>query len=789
MSAVRRVIFRSPLLVLACGVLACGNPTVRDAPSDVGDDAADQGGQTGNTGATTGQTTGTSGGGDATTTGQDPGGGTGDDGITDGGDTGPKKGEFGWPCSFNDECDDGFCVPKDLKSGLSVCTQFCVDVCPDGWGCKASASGADIVFICVPELDVLCLECSTDSDCGFGGDLCLAIEGGHCGSGCNSAADCPDGFACVDVTGTDDAVVAKQCVPIHGSCNCEPLVDFQTDEANCGECGTVCAYDNAVAVCKDGECWMATCITGWFDLNQSDEDGCEYPCTPEKGVVDVPDPAYQDSNCDGIDGDIARAVFVAPDGLDEGNSAGTMALPFKTVKKAVSFAAQDPDKDQVLVSKGTYIQQLVVVAGVSLFGGYDRSANWQRDIETSETILRWEAVTNGVVRTVVAAEIQVPTTIEGFTIESAANPVTSGSSIAVHITKDSSGLLIQHNRIVAGNGGQGLDGMSGQPGQGGDTGAAGTEGIDESCKPEKTLVGGLGGSNACPTGAADGGKGGASGWGGSDDCNFLETIGCVFSGCKGKTNSTAGANGAPAGLGGQGGAAGPVEEPGQNGAAGLEGPPGIDGPGGGGIGSIGLDLLWHPTTGGNGDVGSHGGGAGGGGGGGGSDNGAVGDSASHGGSGGGGGAGGCGGTGATGGTGGGASMAVLIVGASPQLVNNFIVYRNGGNGGNGGFGGTGGPGGPGAPGGAGWDTSKPGGTGGQGGKGGRGGHGGGGAGGPSVGVMIENDANPSCAGNTFSQEGTGGLGGVGGDGSADIANGNPGLSTEVVGLTLDCQPD
>ena len=703
---------------------------------------------------------------------------------------GEDDGDFGEHCTFNEECDDGLCVVIDLATGESVCTKFCVTECPDGWGCKPFAVGSDPANYCIPLVDALCQPCGKNSDCGFSGALCLAIEDGHCGANCDKdGEECPDGFACVDITGPDDELLGKQCVPLHGSCDCEATVDFQTDPLHCGGCDDACEFPNGVATCVEGSCHLAACVEGWFDLNEQSGDGCEYPCTVDDSVeIDWPDEAYVDVNCDGIDGHVTRAVFVAPDGTDNGNTAGTMELPFKTIKAAMTFTAAEPEKDQILVSKGTYIQQIVVTQGVNLFGGYDRSAGWARDVENNETIIRWEAVDKGTIRTLVASGISEPTVVDGFSIEAVSNPAPGGSSIAVQITDGSAGLVVSNNRIVAGNGGPGVDGIDGQPGQDGDAGSDGTEGVDDSCKPEKPVIGGKAGKNSCDAGDASGGDGGNAGWGGSSSCDAFETIGCAFQGCKGKTDAQSGKKGAGE-LGGAGGTGGPVEDNGGNGVDGMIGGAGPDGDGGEGGGDVGLDDLWHPTAGEAGAAGGRGGGGGGAGGGGGSDNGAVGDAASHGGSGGGGGAGGCGGTHGTPGTGGGASIAVLVVAASPHLVGNFLVYRNGGNGGNGGMGGDGGLGGDGGIGGGGWDQSAPGGNGGAGAAGGRGGHGGGGGGGPSIGILNWGPANPTCMGTIYSQEGTPGLGGVGGDGTSDTANGKPGITNSVVNLTLDCLPE
>ena len=202
---------------------------------------------------------------------------------------------------------------------------------------------------------------------------------------------------------------------------------------------------------------MAVCIDGFIDLNDDDSDGCEYECTPTIAAdnatdIDWPDPEYQDADCDGIDGELERAIFVSPDGTDMGNTAGTRELPFKTIKTAMVFSAETPDRDQVLVAKGTHLQQIVVVEDVNVFGGYDRSDGWSRDTDENETIVRWEAVEKGSIRALVAKQITATTRIGGLTLEAASNLAAGGSSVAVHITQGCEGLLLQNNHIVAGNG-------------------------------------------------------------------------------------------------------------------------------------------------------------------------------------------------------------------------------------------------------------------------------------------------------------------------------------------------
>jgi hypothetical protein len=68
-------------------------------------------------------------------------------------------------------------------------------------------------------------------------------------------------------------------------------VDTENSIYNCGECGNACSYPHAWAICNQGVCEMWGCANFWWDVNESDTDGCEYFCQPT---------ALMD-NCDGVD--------------------------------------------------------------------------------------------------------------------------------------------------------------------------------------------------------------------------------------------------------------------------------------------------------------------------------------------------------------------------------------------------------------------------------------------------------------------------------------------------------
>jgi hypothetical protein len=93
------------------------------------------------------------------------------------------------------------------------------------------------------------------------------------------------------------------------------------------------------------------------------------------GADDDPDLALVDANCDGIDGDPTRAIFVSTSGND--GAAGTIDAPKRTVQAAVS-AAQSQQKD-VYVASGDYDEGtgLMPATGVGIYGGYAGSG-WSR---------------------------------------------------------------------------------------------------------------------------------------------------------------------------------------------------------------------------------------------------------------------------------------------------------------------------------------------------------------------------------------------------------------------------
>ena len=121
-------------------------------------------------------------------------------------------GGFGWPCQRNDECLSGFCI--DSYWGR-VCTQLCIEECPDGWTCQAvGESYPDVTYICVPadmppQPDVVHFPDVSNGPCGRGQCPEYWLSDGMCDAPCDCAAtnwdggDCSGGGADVPSTPVD----------------------------------------------------------------------------------------------------------------------------------------------------------------------------------------------------------------------------------------------------------------------------------------------------------------------------------------------------------------------------------------------------------------------------------------------------------------------------------------------------------------------------------------------------------------------------------------------------------
>ena len=412
------------------------------------------------------------------------------------------------------------------------------------------------------------------------------------------------------------------------------------------------------------------------------------------GAPDLPDLAFVDSNCDGIDGDVAKAVFAAQTGKD--TNAGTRAAPKRQISAAVT-AARAAGKD-VYAAGGAY-ERVTAATGVGIYGGY-ATDTWKRGRTPVTTI---SGSPEGVFADGATGVVLQQLAVTGASVGSAGGSVYGIRAI------NGSKLTLQRVEVNAGNGTAGAAGADGRTGLAGSPGSDGAVG-STNCADGKRRPGGAGGDS--PAGRV-GGKGGDGGKGGT---------------------GAAGGTGRFDTAGGPGGKGGDKPKNGEVGQTGTRGEHGLVGDGG--TNSTGLaSTAWRGVSGGFGRIGGAGNGGGGGGGGGYNKNGLFESDWVGSGGGGGGGGGAPGGSGDGGGFGGG-SFGAYVSDSTLVATSGSITTGSGGAGGRGGDGGPGGNGGNG-----GRDAGFPCGHGGRGGKGGNGGDGGdggagaGGAGGPSIGVM------------------------------------------------------
>jgi hypothetical protein len=467
---------------------------------------------------------------------------------------------------------------------------------------------------------------------------------------------------------------------------------------------------------------------------------------------------------------IAGAIYVSSSGIDV-IDCGSKFEPCATIANGIDRAVSTAGT-QVLVANGVYIENVTVVDGIDLLGGFSSDFS-RRDVHGTGTLVHAAGVASP---TILANTITSTTVFEGFIVHGPSVTTPGENSIAMSLVDSTSALEVRDNVFVAGLAAAGADGSSGPDGVNGNDGQEGGSFQNGST----TIPGGAGGTG--PSGA--GGAGGAGGTSTPPVNEFQNG-----SGIDGSTSA-----GGAGGLGGFNGgftvdsftsacvlrvATGSMEGlPGLNGGSQSNG---TGGDGGLAINGSGASGTWISSPGTAGAAGMAGSGGGGGGAGGGTESIDC-NSDVTGPSGGGGGAGGGAGSGGSGGRGGGGAFAIFVFNGAPTITGNLIFLGTAGNGGGGGQGGAAGSGGQGAAGGicatfGCFDA----GAGGDGGNGSHGGGGGGGAGGPSVGIFSNFVGTYGTTNTIDTSTGIAGFGGAGGQSlGADGKNGESGIVADVL---------
>jgi hypothetical protein len=607
-------------------------------------------------------------------------------------------------------CTEGLCSPvgtcdSPCSGGTTLCADRCVDQTSDPDHCGACDRPCPASGVCDAGVCRVAADCRETPCIGF--SFCDQASGA-CLPGCDDTAACQAAevcdlasHACVCAPGSHrcaGACVADSATE-HCGDRCDPCAGGANGEATCdgGVCGLGC--DDGAMLCA-GTC--APCPDAVDGVPICDATACVLSCAPGlafcEGVCasDIPDDAFTDANCDGIDGDGAIGFFVAPSPLGQAGAPGTAAAPVSTIQAGIDLAAgSSRSRKEVYVAAGTYLESIVLASDVSIYGGYDAAAGWVRDGTTHSEI------DGGT--TAVLGENVSNVTLQELSILAADATQPGSSSYGVRLL-GCSAIRFEGVGVIAGAGAHGADGVMPDQAQ---HGAASTQPPEcrRGCSTCPLFC--WGGDNAVPPDCSFVGvdRPGFGGDGGNESANGSNgsSVGAAIGGARGAGSGNCHNPGAPAGHGDHGAAGEPATaEPSVSNAL-----------------NAGLIVG---GTGGSGTRGAHGAGGGGGGG---SRTPCTFDEPGRGG--GAGGSGGCGGLGGPGGHGGGTSVAVFLVDSTVDLGDSILIGVAGGNGGNGAVGGLGGFGAVGGPGGI--NSGLP--SGGAGGFGGDGGPGGPGAGGPA----------------------------------------------------------
>ena len=301
-------------------------------------------------------------------------------------------------CVHNSDCTAGVANLCQGNNGVACLGGFCIPTgkpenCDDGIACVNASCDANTNQCVFTPNDSACptgsycdpaLNCVANLPCTPGDSVCDRLD----------TNACVGLWSCVAAGATDGG--ASYCV--QASPPCQNIPNAATLCNGTSDGGTAPVVDGGAADLHlamrpglrssrlDGHDLAA----GVHDRSPPPDDAgcdCKFAETSDGGIAyDPPDLGFADSNCDGIDGTIAVAVFVDLNALTGGD--GSMRYPFVTIGEGITAAqASGGAKTDVYVSKGIYRENVTMVNGVGIYGGYDASNKWSRALTTNTTLV------------------------------------------------------------------------------------------------------------------------------------------------------------------------------------------------------------------------------------------------------------------------------------------------------------------------------------------------------------------------------------------------------------------
>jgi len=156
-------------------------------------------------------------------------------------------------CTDDAQCDDGLACKAMIKGGVSRCVPSCSSDagCPQGLRCVDDGTGS----FCLG--DDTGRDCNEPAACNF---ACITGVGAHCTMPCGSGSDCPNGYGCMPVGGTDVCVRTEALCSPEDNSACVYACDL-AETLIVGGCTTSC---NSAADCPQRAAPLAawSCVSG-----------------------------------------------------------------------------------------------------------------------------------------------------------------------------------------------------------------------------------------------------------------------------------------------------------------------------------------------------------------------------------------------------------------------------------------------------------------------------------------------------------------------------------------------